>query len=360
MRPLPETAPVGCPATDLDHTAFQALTTLRRCLPPQAAVSLAVVREDAHALQAHGRAAGAAVTPDTAFEIGSVSKTFTALLLAEAIARGELHYRDPIDALLPPQHRPVLSHGERITLLHLATHTSGLPRLPPGLLRSALPRWTSNPYEAFTREDLLTALRRTTVRSRPGSRLRYSNFGVGLLGHLLADAAGFQYPGLLADRICAPLGLRGTSCEPNPRSQAVGHAHGRELPPWQIPGLPGAGAIRSTGRDLALLLRAYLTAAADPHPNGIPLRTALRDVQRPRVATRRGGDQMGLVWNIRRIGESDLLFHSGATRGFTAFIGFSPQAGAGLAALTDRAPTLDGRFIQTAYGQLRALMNSSQ
>ncbi|MCX4744019.1 beta-lactamase family protein [Kitasatospora sp. NBC_01287] len=368
MLPPPEPAPDN-QATDDQAPGSQApdgrpaqadsreLAALLGCLAPRAALSLALVHGATHTFHTHGRTAGAAgapVTPDTAFELGSVSKTFTALLLAESVARGELRYEQTIDTLLTPRHRPVPRRGGPITLLHLATHTSGLPRLPPGLPRRALPRWWTNPYEAFSPEQLMASLGRTRVRSYPGSRVRYSNFGVGLLGRLLADAANTDYPDLLAERICAPLGLTGTGCAPNPRSQAIGHARGRDLPPWRIPALPGAGAIRSTGRDLALLLRAHLAAAGSPRPDGTSLHTALREVQRPRLAVPRGGDRLGLVWNLRRRGEVDLLFHSGATRGFTAFVGFAPRTGVGLAALTNQAPTLDGRFIQAAYELLKS------
>lgn len=330
-----------------------ALAALVDGLPPGAALSLAAVRGEQRSLLVHGRAAGAAgewVTPDTAFEVGSVSKTFTALLLAELAAGGELAYDDPIDRLLAPRHRPVMLHGGPITLLHLATHTSGLPRLPPGLLPLAVPTWSSNPYQAFSPEQLLRSLGRTTVRCRPGSRVRYSNFGVGLLGRLLADGAGLDYAELLAERICGPLGLSATGCAPDP-AQAVGHSRGRPVPPWRIPGLPGAGAVRSTGRDLASFLQAHLRGG-DAGPT---LRTALREVQRPRLRHPRTGDRLALVWNVRSRADGELLFHSGATRGFTAFVGFCPQARTGLAALTNQAPTVGGRFVQRAYELLIAL-----
>ncbi|MFJ1705939.1 serine hydrolase domain-containing protein [Kitasatospora sp. NPDC088346] len=345
-------------AEGLDAVSRRARTALVGCLAPRSALSLALVGREGVALRTHGRtaqAAGPPVTPETPFEVGSVSKVFTALLFADAVARGELAHRDPIDALLAPRHRPDLSHGGPITLLHLATHTSGLPRLPPGLLRSALPHWASNPYEAFSAEQLTAALGRTRVRGRPGGRLRYSNFGVGLLGRLLADAAGTDYPALLAERIAGPLRLTGTGCAAGPPSRAVGHAHGRDLPPWRIPGMPGAGAVRATGHDLAVLLRAHLTAGGDPSPDLSVLGAALRDVQRPRLTVPHGTDRLALVWNVRRCGEGDLLFHSGATRGFTAFLGFAPHAGVGLAALTNQPPALNGRFVQAAYEQLRAL-----
>ncbi|WP_329571400.1 serine hydrolase domain-containing protein [Kitasatospora sp. NBC_01266] len=375
MRPA-EGEPAECCWTDGDPAR---LAPLVDAVPPGSAVALAVVRDGVTALSGHGRVDGRRgdpITPDTAFELGSVSKTFTALLLAERVARGELDYDLPIDTLLAPGPRPQLLRGGAITLLHLATHTSGLPRLPPGLSRTAFARLT-NPYEEFTRAKLLQALARTRIRTSPGSRVRYSNYGVGLLGHLVAGAdqppwdVGTAYADLLAERVGRPLGLNSTACGPNPVAQAVGHWHGRPVPPWRMPALPGAGAVRSTARDLARYLGAHLAAAADQAAPGADqavraddpdgLARALGEVQRPRLVHSRapGADELCLVWNLRRLDGCQLLFHGGATRGFTTFIGFCPQARAGVAALTNTGPTLDGRFGQAAYQVLKSLLPCS-
>ncbi|MFJ5925584.1 serine hydrolase domain-containing protein [Kitasatospora sp. NPDC092948] len=317
------------------------LAALTRTAPRGAAVALALATPDGGQLHCHGRTddrSGEPVTPDTGFELGSVSKTFTALLLAELAARGEVRHQDTVTVADVP-----------LTFLHLATHTSGLPRLPPGLRRSALPAWFTNPYAAYSVADLDRAMDRTRLRNPPGDRVHYSNYGVGLLGRTLAERTGSSYPALLASRISAPLGLTGTDCEPG---SAVGHFHGRPLPPWRIPALPGAGAVRSTARDL---LR-YLTALLDPTTApGPALTAALRDVQRPRLVKPRSTDRICLVWNLRPTSDGDVLFHSGGTRGCTAFVAFCPQRGTALAALTNAGPRLDGRFIQTGYRIFRAL-----
>lgn len=173
------------------------------------AAAVAAVRGTERAVLGSGRAGEAA-----RFETGSLTKTFTALLLAELAARGEVRYGDRADRYLPFR-----LPGPPLTLLHLATHTSGLPRLPPGLLtRAVRSGWLSNPYAGFGEDDLLDALRRTPLRHRPGSRVHYSNFGGGLLGHVLARAAGGtggDYAALLAERVTGPLGLPDTDCDPN-------------------------------------------------------------------------------------------------------------------------------------------------
>lgn len=317
------------------------------------AVAVAAVRGTETALLCRGptdrRMPAAVIGAETRFELGSVTKTFTALLLAEMAARGEVSCEDPISAYLPAGAVPPGRHGKRITLRHLATHTAGLPRLPPGLLRTALPTWYTNPYDGFTPAQLLHSLSRTRIRHCPGIRVHYSNYGVGLLGHVLATAAGTDYADALATRVLRPLGLADTTCDPT-LPQATGHWHRRPRPPWRIPALAGAAALRSSARDLLRYLQAHLF----PHRN-IDLSTALDEVARPRPIAPRG-DPLCLVWNRREIDGRDLLFHTGGTRGFTTFIGFSRQTRVGLAALTNTTPTLRNDFIQTAYLVLRALV----
>ncbi|MFF3004376.1 serine hydrolase domain-containing protein [Kitasatospora sp. NPDC057940] len=325
---------------------------VRAAGPYASAVTVAVALGDTQEVHCHGRLGHgrrAACSPDTVFELGSVSKTFTALLLAQMAARGDLSLDDTVERHLPDCWRPVTVRSpEPIRLLHLATHTSGLPRLPPGLAARAVPTWFTNPYVAFGDEQLRAGVARTTVRCRPGSRYRYSNYGVALLGRALAETGGSPYGELLAERVLRPLGLGATTCTADPPGRAVGYRRGQELPPWHIPGLPGAGALRASGADLLRYLRAHLDGGHGE------LASALSEVQRPRLRLPRSTDQLCLVWNHRRPGGRDLYFHAGATRGFTAFVGFSPQTSAAVAALANTGPSLDGRFLQAAYEVLRA------
>ncbi|MFE2937899.1 serine hydrolase domain-containing protein [Streptomyces sp. NPDC059255] len=331
------------------------------------AVVVALRRGDERAVVPYGATAfggGEPVTTDTRFEIGSLTKCFTALLLAEQAARGEVAHGDPLGRFLPPEVLP-RQRGGPITLLHLATHTAGLPRLPPGLLAGAASRWFANPYAAFTTGDLLRSLARTRPHARPGDRVRYSNFGVGLLGHLLTRAApgGPEYGDLLAERVLGPLGLRRTGCAPG-LAQATGHWHGRPRPSWLIPGLPGAGALRSSAPDLLTLLDALADGASGGspgaadgslHPAGGPLGAALADAVRPRLALRGGTRRLALVWNIRVRPDGAVYHHSGGTRGFTAFAGFVPERRTAVVALANSTPAADQAFLQCAYTTLVTL-----
>ncbi|MEJ2854560.1 MULTISPECIES: serine hydrolase domain-containing protein [unclassified Saccharothrix] len=376
------------------------LVPLLTAAPGATGVAVAARRRHEHTMLLSGVTSqdGDPLTPGTRFEIGSLTKTFTALLLAQMVAAGEVSHDDDVARYLPPN-----SLRTPITLAQLATHTSGLPRLPPGLLRTALPRWFTNPYAAFGPNDLLNALPRTRTRDT-GTRppYRYSNYGVALLGLALARAAGVPYANLLADRVLHPLGLHDTDC--TDIHQATGHWHGRPRPPWHIPGLPAAGALRSTAPDLLRYLTALLTPHTTPLPahgpsplpahdaarppahnttppsaqdasppsahllaqdaaplpsrDASPLAAALADVARPRLVRPGTTDDVCLVWNRRTRPGRTLLFHAGGTRGFTAFAGYSPESGTALVALANSAPGLRTPFVQRSYEALRALASA--
>nr|WP_184080152.1 serine hydrolase domain-containing protein [Nocardiopsis mwathae] len=325
------------------------------------AAAAAVIRGNQEAVRAVGfqrRGWPDLVDTFTTFETGSVTKTFTALLLAEMAACGDVDYSDPIDTYLPPEGRP--RRGERpITLLDLATHTAGLPRLPRNLFPGAVSNWLRDPYARYSRDDLY----RATARLRPAPAVSpppsYSTFGIGLLGQLLADAAGSSYPDLLAKRILRPLRMDDSGAPPAiaPGTRAAtGHRRGRPVGPWHFGALAGAGAVRSTAVDLLGYLRAHLR----PEMSDAPLAAALRATRIPRrsMAGRAGaaGTSVSLVWNHRVVGGQTLLWHTGGTGGFTAFVGFSPTANAAVAVLANATPTWRQPAIRAARRLFRAVL----
>lgn len=342
----------------------QAVRTLLEAAPGASTIAVGLHHQGHRALLVRGRTAhhnGVPADAGTRFEIGSLTKTFTALLLAEQAARADLNPDDPLAHHLPAG-TVLPAGGNAITLTHLATHTSGLPCLPPALLRSATPRLFTNPYAAFTTEDVLHALTHTRLRAAPGARFRYSNFGVGLLGHALTGAAGNpSYPALLDDRVLKPLGLRDTTCTataPEGRTQAMGYWHRRARPPFHIPGLPAAGALRSSARDLLTLAESLLDSASAEVPTD--LQAALRDVLRPRLRLP-SGRSLTLIWNIRpRRDGSHLYHHSGGTRGCTVFACFNLDHGTALVALTNTAPGPGNSLVQDACNTLITLQQSKR
>ncbi|GAA2653788.1 serine hydrolase domain-containing protein [Streptomyces lunalinharesii] len=338
-------SPSGSPAL-ADRLAY-ALTTVDA---PD--VVLAVTRQGRRTVVSGGTALAPPTSrQDLRYELGSLSKTFTVLLLADLAANGVLRLDDPLTARLP---RLPLRHpwSGRITLRHLATHTSGLPRVPTDLLIGALVRPYENGYCGYDTERLLRTFARTRPRHRPGTRWRYSNFGLALLDPAMGHTTGTAYPDLLATRVLKPLGLTGTTLAPGATgTEAVGHRTNGTTPvqSTDMGAFAAAGAVRSTPDDLLTYLEAHL------YPEGSPLAGALRAVRTPLL--RRGWRHHNthtLTWYHHPAARGPLLFHVGATFGQQAFLGFHPASGTGLVALATRRGR-SCRLVTTAYELLYTL-----
>jgi D-alanyl-D-alanine-carboxypeptidase/D-alanyl-D-alanine-endopeptidase len=283
-------------------------------------LAYAVVRDGDATLGGFGGAG-----PQTIFEIGSVTKVFTALLLADMAERGQVRLSDPAARYLSGGTGPV-------TLADLATRTSGLPRLPRGLRWSALTH-PQDPYVGYRTARLVRDARRSLRASSRPNAYAYSNYGYGLLGYLLARAAGSSYQALVTERICGPLGLADTTFEVPQAARdrrAQGHARGRAVSGWHMGALAGAGGLHSTAADLAKLLRACLAA-----PAGTPLDAALRATMRPRADIPYG--QIGLAWHLTVRQDRELIWHNGMTGGYSAMVAFDPVRSLGVAALANAA-----------------------
>lgn len=281
----------------------------------------------------HGRAGpdGEPVGPDTRFEIGSITKTFTATLLADMVLREEVAMDDPVSKYLP-DHVTVPSRGGReITLRDLATHQSGLPTVPddfdpPG------PRGADRPY---TVEDAYAFLSRYELERDPGAEREYSNFAYGLLGHALGRAAGTGYREAIRTRILEPLGMESTGFagEPGEGLMATGHRGGEPVRHRSVMEIfDGAGALYSTAEDLL----AYLAAHVGPAETD--LEEAMRFASQVWVRSGDEGGGQGLGWGTGVFpGESPVVGHGGGTVGFQAQLSFMPAAGTGVVVLTNDA-----------------------
>lgn len=268
---------------------------------------------------------------DTIFEIGSITKVFTATVLADMAQEGLVSLDDPVQRHLPISvELPVRNRA--VTLLDLATHRSGLPRLPRGMLRLAL-KERHNPYANFSVEDLHSAVATARLR-RPGSRIRYSNFGFGLLGEALALRAGATYEELVSERILRPLGMTDTMISvPHDKADrfAQGHSRrGRSVSNWELPSLPGAGAFRSTVDDMLKFLALQLDTGDSK------LASAARMTQEPRV--RRRILSIGLGWfmlPLQRGRPLQVIWHDGGTGGFRSVAGFVAETGTAVVVLSN-------------------------
>ena len=215
---------------------------------------------------------------DTIFEIGSVTKVFTSLVLADMVNRKEVTLDDPAAKYLPENVRMPERSGKSITLLDLSTHSSGLPPLPSNL-KLKDPR---NPYADYSVDDLYQFLSGYTLPRDPGSEFEYSNLGAGLLGHLLACRAGTDYESLIRTRITRPLSMPDTGITlSSSMKQRMATGHNAMLAPvanWDLPTLAGAGALRSSANDMLTFLEAFLGYKESPLA---PAMKAMLEVRRP-------------------------------------------------------------------------------
>jgi D-alanyl-D-alanine-carboxypeptidase/D-alanyl-D-alanine-endopeptidase len=298
-------------------------------------LAVGIIQRDRTAVFGFGRTAtGGETVPDgkTVFEIGSVTKVFTGLLLAEMVEDGSVRLDQPVAELLPSGVTVPQRDGRPITLLDLATHSSGLPRLPANLLPQIAEN-PDNPYASYTVDDLVAFLAGCELADRPGEKFVYSNLGTGLLGHALACRAGTGYEELVVERICKPLGMRDTRTAlsgPMRRRLAQGHnAAGKPVANWDIPTLAGAGALRSTADDLLRFVAANLA------PDDTPLAAAIRLAHVPRrdIDTPKG--KIALAWHIRT--PDRVYWHNGQTGGYHSFVGFRKGRRAGVVVLANSA-----------------------
>lgn len=287
-----------------------------------------LARADGADVKAYGRSGtNRPLDERSLLEIGSVTKTFTGLLLAEMAGRGEVRLDDPIGAYLPSGVRTPKRAGREITLEDLATHTARLPRSGGTLMRQSL-RNRTQPFADYSYADLYEAVTHTGIRPGIGKKVRYSNLGFGLLGHILGMAGGKPYEELVTERVCRPLGLKDTSTATVGDRLTSGHSRkGRRVPPFEIDTLAGAGVLRSSARDMVRYLQAHL------RPETTPLAEPLELVQRSRRDIRKGRLAIGLAWMVLVKDGGRTLWHNGGTMGFGAFAGFQRGTSVGLVVL---------------------------
>jgi D-alanyl-D-alanine-carboxypeptidase/D-alanyl-D-alanine-endopeptidase len=265
---------------------------------------------------------------DTVFEIMSVTKVLTSLLLADMAVRGEVAFDDPV-----AKHLPLTLHqrGQPIRLLDLATYTSGLPNMPGNVP----PDWYAhpNPMGEYTQARLFEFLASHVPKYEPGTHYEYANLGFGLLGIALAHRAGKGYEELLVERVCEPLGLadtRITLTRKMRRHLAQGHdLNLRPTPLWDVPAMPGMGCVRSTAKDLTVFLKASMGLVHSP------LREPLARLVETRKTTSLAGTNAGLGWFITSDKGEQVVWKSGLSGGCNTFIGFSPQAHRGALVLSN-------------------------
>lgn len=299
----------------------------------------------------------------TLFELGSMTKVFVALLLADAVLGGRASFDDPVETTLPGGVTLRDTNGEPLRLIDLATHRSGLPRMPANLS----PKEFGNPYPSYGEARLLAFLREWKAEVPRGTRFEYSNLGYGLLAQVLAWREGTSLDSLLAQRVFQPLGLTdlhirrplpagddlaaigaalGASLARETR-EATGHDGQRKpLPAWQFGVLAGAiglvGSIEPIGR--------FIEAAVGLFDH--PLKDAFALCLQQRTEGEHPLHPFGLAWELSPIWSREqprLLFNQdGATAGFSSSLWIEPARRRGAAVLANA-------FIETRELALQAM-----
>jgi serine-type D-Ala-D-Ala carboxypeptidase/endopeptidase len=255
------------------------------------------------------------VNGDTVFEIGSVTKLFTALLLQDMVERGEMRLDDPVQKFLPDSAKLPTFQGRAITLLHLATHTSGLPRDGDG--------------------GLFPFLSRCTLHRAPGTLMEYSNLGMALLGYVIALKAGKDYETLVEERICQPLGMESTRVALLPPLKSR-FASGHIIPGHRVHSFtgvsefPGAGSLHSTANDLLKFVAAYAGITPSPLSGVMQKAEALHKLE--------SGEERRLAWGLEN---GSVFEHGGLTIGFQSELAFDAKKHRGVVVLSNCRPYSD-------------------
>ena len=290
-------------------------------------LSIAVRTPDRTVVRGFGRVrfdGDGAPDGDTIYEIGSISKVFTGLLLATAIERGVAGIDDPILRHVPDG-VSVCDDEAPILLRHLTTHTSGLVRVPPNMMPSSM----NDPYADYSDELLHEFLADFVLESDPGDQYAYSNLAVGLLGNLMARAHGdASYEAALRARIFTPLELSDTTVKMTDRlderfAAAAGPNH-HEAHPWEFDALAGCGSIRASVNELIKFGEANLS------PDSTPIAAALRRSHEPLFG---GPPKVAYGWHFAD--DERILWHNGQTGGYHGWLSVDRAAGVVVAILSN-------------------------
>ncbi len=275
------------------------------------------------------------VNGSTLFDIGSITKTFTTLLLADMVKQGVVNLNDPIEKYLPSNVKVPQFNGHKITLENLASHTSGLPFMPSNI-------WINNTLgdlnPNYNSTQLYQGLSNITLSSEPGTKFLYSDFGMGLLGHILTlKEGGIPYEQLVKNRILDTLGMNDTKItlsENDIKNRfPVGHLNGSEIQTPKIPDvIAGAGAFRSTANDLLKYLSANIGLLHTKLDESIALQHL---IQHPGILPNpmNYNVYIALGWGVLTNFGTETLTHAGAINGWNSYVGFTPTKQIGVVLL---------------------------
>lgn len=274
------------------------------------------------------------------YEIGSITKTFTGLLLAKAVFDKKIKLSDPVNKYLPDNIPLLKYNNDTIKILDLANHTSGLPRLPLNMLFSDI----NNPYKNYTNAKLFSFLKQVKIQHKPGTVYEYSNLGVGLLGVILEGVCKMSYEKMIKQFICSKAGMKYTTQSMDERSKAFFvQGYNQELEPhsqWDFKALSGAGCIRSNTHDM--LLYAKMQSAINLNERYL---MSILELSHKSTFTN-GSQTIALNWFIQNWGNGNVLFHSGQTGGYASFLAVHPETKNAVVILSNTAISNDEEGVR--------------
>jgi len=327
-----------------------------------AAIAIGLIDPNGTQIYGHGKmsnTSNATVDENTIFAIGSITKVFTTTLLADMVNKGLVNLDDPIEKYLPSNVTVPQYNGHKITIEDLATHTSGLPEFPDNFCPSFDPAKTEvvdsiqfrkdlfNCTKNYTFDQFYQGLSNTTIPREPGSKVEYSTFGIGLLGHILTLKSNMSsFDKLLDHNILDVLGMNDTSfvlSDSQKSRLAVGHFNGQELPTWNMssPLAPG-GALHSTASDMLKFLSANVglikTKLDDAMQESHLIRHYTGQILPNNLQASDKNDNIGvyvgLGWFITTNFGHEVIWHNGATvGGYNAYMAFNPATERGIVIL---------------------------
>lgn len=303
-------------------------------------LSVGIIYADKNSIYNYGETAkGNGKLPDanTIFEIGSITKTFTATLLAYFVDQHKISLSDPITNYLPDSVAKNIVLKE-VSVQMLSNHTSGLAGLPDNFFTEKTNQL--NPYKNYTKEMLFTYLKDCKLKSKPGEVYAYSNMAVGLLGIILERISGQTYEQLVKTIICKPLKMENTIEHLSPIEKnnfvKVYNEAGNETPAWDFDALQACGSLRSTVNDLLKYVKANMKVGNDELSKAIQL---------THKVTADKSRKVGLGWHFANIGNSEYLFHGGGTGGSSSFFAFNPEKKVAVIILSNAVESTDATGV---------------
>ncbi len=314
----------------IDKTVMDYMRTPANC-----GLSIAVFKDGKKSYYNYGevkRDSKQLPTSKTIYEIGSISKSFTGLILSKAIEEGKLKLSDDIRKYLPASCKNLVAGKAIITIQHLVTHTSGIPSVLDEMMKA--PYDSLNPYANYTKERVLNDLSKLTITEIPGVKFKYSNLGMGLLGIILSEVYKKDYETLVQEIIVKQAAMKVAKINLSDEEKnyfAEGYNDlGMNTPHWDLGALPAAGALRSTSEDMLQYMQANMNADKDFM------------YQSYQTLFEKERDKVGMAWMLVKTKAGNILVcHNGGTFGFSSFAGFMKEKKCAIVVLSNSGNNTD-------------------